>query len=245
MVGDSHARATIDEAHEAVMTEVLGEPARLLRTGLCLVELPVDKAHRAEVVVAAEQGGDRVCLGCDRDALRDLLETCPVSDRRTRGTEAGEGLRAKVVVPELRRQPQRLSAGLERRLVFVREHLVARHLTENGDLDARRRSVCNERTRIFERRDRLATSPLLPEDVRDHECRLRSRLTIPAREQSVARLCKLQLPLLPPEVEHPPESEQEVRLVGISRISERQRFPEVVFGLRQRVERQRAVTRFA
>src|SRR5205814_5442825 len=73
-------------------------------------------------------------------------------------------------------QPQRLAAGLDRRLVFVREHLVARRLTEHGHLDARRRSVCDERTRILERGDRLLTSALLPEDVRAHQDRKSTRL---------------------------------------------------------------------
>ena len=60
-----------------------------------------------------------------------------------------------------------------------------------------------------------------------------------------SRLSELLLTRLIPQEERPPNAEQEIRMVGIARISERQRFPEVVFGLRQCVERQRPVTCFA
>src|SRR6266550_9238360 len=128
-------------------------------------------------------------------------------------------MRTEIVEAELHCQLQRLGAGIDRSLVFIREHLVTRDLTEHRHLDARRRSVRNERPRIFEIGDRVVASSLPPGDVRQHEYRLRRRLTVPAREQRVACLCKLVLTLLMPQVERPPEAEEEVRMVGIARLS--------------------------
>src|SRR5258708_7810008 len=124
-------------------------------------------------------------------------------------------MRTEIVEAELRCQSQRLGAGLDRGLVFVREHLVARDLAENQHLDTRRRDVRDDRSRFFEMRDRVIASSLLPSDVRQRECRLSCGLTVPAREQSVAGLRKLLPPLLIPPLHPPPDPEHNARLSAI------------------------------
>ena len=80
-----------------------------------------------------------------------------------RRADVVERMGAEIIEAELRGKPQRRCARLDRGLVLVREHLVARDLAEHRHLDARRRSVRDQHSHIFETRDRIGTSSLLPQ----------------------------------------------------------------------------------
>ena len=94
-------------------------------------------------------------------------------------------------------------------------------------------------------RSRLVTLPLPPDDVGQHDDRLSRRLAVSAREQPVARLDELLLAFLNADVTRPPEAEEKIGIVGIARLGNRQCVAEVFLRLRQCVQRQRSITRFA
>src|SRR5207253_1478957 len=115
------------EPDEGAMAEILGDTLTLFHLGDRPIDVAEDQIHHAEVVVRPDHPGDVFRLRGKRDALFELDEPTWIAHAcDSRSPHVDKRVRAKVIESELRSHGDRLPAELDRSVVVVGEHLVAR-----------------------------------------------------------------------------------------------------------------------
>jgi hypothetical protein len=132
-------RSSSDPPRIAVMAVIIGEPEHLVEARPRVAQPSERDIHRAKVVDAAQQIGDRVRGTRDLDALGQVVQASRVPSRHSCRADVVQRMRAEIVESELLRESQRLAPVLDGGIVLVTEHLVPRELAQNGDLNARSR----------------------------------------------------------------------------------------------------------
>ena len=125
------------EPDEGAMAEILGDTSSLLHFRERSIDVAEDQVHHPEIVVRPDHPGNIFRLGGKRDALLQFDEpTWIAHECDSRSPDVDECVRAKVVETELLGHRDRLPAKLDRIVVAIGEHLVARSFAEDVHLHA-------------------------------------------------------------------------------------------------------------